>query len=93
MRVLVSQFSDLFDDIFNKKSLCTVADKSFKSMFNDDLWSSTFNSVTSGLSPRVIDDVDTRHYEFDIPGATKEKLCVELDNRLLTMSYVTKSAH
>jgi HSP20 family molecular chaperone IbpA len=63
------------------------------SLLNGKLYNDVFSAGTLGIPPRIVDDGAARHYEFAVPGATKDALTVELDKNVLTVTYMNGSGY
>jgi len=61
----------------------------FDAIFDGKFWNETFGMGTLNSQPQVIEDETARHYIFDVPGATKENLKIDLVGNVLSLRYVT----
>lgn len=58
-------------------------------MWNGGLFNEIFGGGSVGRHPDVTTDGNTRHYDFEVPGATRDTLHVDLDRNILTIAWTT----
>jgi len=83
-----------WDDFF-KGSMLDRGRQEVVELFDWSLNGGLFNDLFSGGSlgrrPTITDDELARHYDFEVPGATKDSLKADLDGNVLTIQYTTKT--